>query len=234
MKQGIGLAIAAAILGSAVAILASAVAQAQPRYYESRAYYYGGGGAPPAYYEPGIPPYEIAGILRRTGFQPLGTPMRRGRVYTVSAVHPNGDDGRVVIDAYSGRFVRFVPAWQAARRVRNDEMVLVYQGPNFPPPDIVRPRVLNVPPPAVGAAPRPPARVPRLASRTPAAASAVTPRPRPASAPPKQQTVQAPPSPAPVQTKPASASPPLADKPVEKSPPVIQPTQPLPPVQTME
>lgn len=232
MKQGFGLAIAVAVLGS---FAADAQAQPLPRAYESRAYYYGGP-PPPAYYEPGIPSYEVTGILRATGFLPLGAPVRRGRVYTVSAIHPNGDDGRVVIDAYSGRFIRFVPAWQAARRAPNDEMVLVYQGPNFPPPDIVRPRVLNAPPPLPSArtAPRPPEQVPRLASRTPAAALAVTPKPRPAAAPPKPQTAQAPPTPAPVETKPAAASPPLAAKPVEKSPPAIQPTQPLPPVQTME
>jgi hypothetical protein len=233
MKQGFCLAIAVAVLGSFVA---DARAQPLPRAYESRAYYYGGGAPPPVYYEPGIPSYEVTGILRATGFLPLGAPVRRGRVYAVSAVHPNGDDGRVVIDAYSGRFIRFVPAWQTARRAPNDEMVLVYQGPNFPPPDIVRPRVLNAPPPLPSArtAPRPPAQVPRLASRTPTATLAVTPKPRPGAAPPKPQTAQAPPTPAPVETKPAAASPPLAGKPVEKSPPAIQPTQPLPPVQTME
>lgn len=244
MKQGFCIAVAVAVL---VGFAADAQAQPMPRAYESRAYYYGGS-PPPAYYEPGIPSYEVTGILRATGFMPLGAPVRRGRVYTVSAIHPNGDDGRVVIDAYSGRFLRFVPAWQSARHAPNDEMVLVYQGPNFPPPDIVRPRVLNVPPlpPSARTVPRPPAQVPRLASRTPAAAPAVTPKPRPAealavtpkprpaAAPPKPQTAQAPPTPAPVQTKPAAASPPLAGKPVEKSPPAIQPTQPLPPVQTME
>lgn len=65
-------------------------------------------GVPP--YEPGIPSYEVVHILRTTGFLPLGAPMRRGRFYVIAAIHPNGDDGRVTIDAMTGRFVRFVPA----------------------------------------------------------------------------------------------------------------------------
>ena len=47
-----------------------------------------------------MPPYEVAAILRSTGFLPLGGPVRRGGFYVVAAVHPRGEEGRVVIDAY--------------------------------------------------------------------------------------------------------------------------------------
>lgn len=181
----------------------------------------------PGPYDPAIPSYEVVTILRSGGFRPLGGPSRRGRFYVVSAIHPNGDDGRVVIDAYSGRIVRFTPASSVIRASRNNSMVLVYQGPTFPPPMS-----------SMRGIPRPPSAVPHLASRSPSSAPLVTPKPRPAAAPQKPETAQAPPVPAPVESKPAAASPPLVTKPPETAAapakPVVQPTQPLPPVQTME
>jgi hypothetical protein len=190
----------------------------------------------PGAYDLGLPSYEVMTILRSTGFSPLGAPARRGRFYMISAIHPNGDDGRLVIDAYSGRIVRFTPASRVIRATRGAPMVMVYQGPTFPPPSVATP-----------GAPRPPGAVPRLASRSPASAPLVTPKPRPATAPPRPKTAQAPPVPAaapPAASAPAAAlgsapaTPPSAQ--VDKAPepvpmkPVLQPTQPMPPVQTME
>jgi hypothetical protein len=185
----------------------------------------------PGPYDPGMPSYEVMTVLRSTGFRPLGAPARRGRFYVISAIHPNGDDGRLVIDAYSGRIVRFTPASNVIRASRNAPMVMVYQGPTFPPPSVGGPPLRAMP-----GASRPPA--PVLASRSPSSAPLVTPKPRPASAPQKPETAQAPPVPAPVDSKPAAPSPPLEKKPSEaavpSAKPVVQPTQPLPPVQTME
>ncbi len=234
MKQGTTARIAAAILAAAALLAGAGALNAQPLppvdgppvYYRSQAYYGGRFAGPPVFApNPAMPPYEVAAILRSRGFLPLSGPVRRGGFYVVSAVHPNGDHGRVVIDAYTGGIARFVPAAEVIGASRNDEMVLVYQGPTFPPPVT-----------AARGVPRPPASVPRVASRMPPSAPLVTPKPRPLAAPQAPETAQAPPVPAPVETKPAAASPPLALKPVEKTPlaPAVQPTRPLPPVQTME
>lgn len=230
MKQGTTALVATVLLAGAAA--ANAQALPPPVHYDTRAYY-GGRVAPPPPYGYGsedvaMPPYEVAAILRSRGFLPLSGPVRRGGFYVVSAVHPRGEDGRVVIDAYTGRVVRFIPLGET-RSARRDEMVLVYQGPTFPPPNALR---SGPPPSTMRGAPRPPASVPNVASRMPSSAPLVTPKPRPQSAPSRPETAQAPPVPAPVESKPAAASPPLAPKPVEKTP--VAPTQPLPPVQTME
>jgi hypothetical protein len=254
MKQG-----TTALVATALVLVGATAANAQalppmsgpPVQYDTRAYYGGRVAPPPPYYAPqdvAMPSYEVATILRSRGFLPLGGAVRRGGFYVVAAVHPRGEEGRVVIDAYTGRVVRFVPAFES-RPGRGDDMVLVYQGPNFPPPDVARPAPSSAarsvapppgglrsgpPPSTMRDAPRPPASVPQVASRSPPSAPMVTPKPRPQGAPQKPESAQAPPVPAPVETKPAAASPPLVQKPVEKTAPVVQPTQPLPPVQTLE
>ena len=201
-------------------------------------------GDPPVYYasrapDPTMPSYEVTEILRSRGFMPMVGPVKRGEHYIVPAMHQSGEQGRVVINAFSGRFVEFVPASQVAAAPRNDEMVLVYQGPTFPPRNAGRaipppPPVSRAlpPPPIVHGVPRPPAAIPRVASRPPV----VTPRPRPQAAPQRPDTAQAPPVPAPVETRPAAASPQLTPRPLEQvlPPPKLQPTRPLPPVQTLE
>ena len=112
----------ASILASLVAMLAlgsgTAYAQSPPVYI--------GPGAPPPFEPPRyvraeplpddvLLPQEIIGILRSTGFSPLSAPLRRGRFYVVAALHPDGEDGQVTIDAITGRFVRFVPADMVGR-----------------------------------------------------------------------------------------------------------------------
>jgi hypothetical protein len=243
MKQG-----TIALVSTAMVLAAATVLHAQPLppmggppvHYDERVYYGSRIAAPPPHvytpedYAPedlAMPPYEVAAILRSRGFLPLGGPVRRRGFYVVAAIHPNGGDGRAVIDAHTGRLVRFVPALES--RARNDEMVLVYRGRTFPSLNALR---SGPPPSTMRGAPRPPARVPGVASRNPRPAPLVTPKPRPQAAPRKPETAQAPPVPAPVETKPAAMSPPLEGKTLTKEPsrPVVQPTQPLPPVQTME
>jgi hypothetical protein len=240
MKRGTSALIATAIFFSCIG-----AATAQTVIYGSQAYY-GRGGPPPdhAPLDGALPSYEVAAILRSGGFLPLGGPIRRGNFYVVAAAHPSGDEGRVVIDVFSGRIVRFVPGSVIRASRGGDDMVLVYQGPTFPPPDGARP--MPPPPPAIaarsgsplfpatrGVAPRPPGSVPNVASRTPSSGPA-TPKPRPQVAPAKPDSAQAPPVPAPVETKPAAASPPLVPKPPAEKAPAVQPTRTLPPVQTME
>ncbi|WP_322515515.1 hypothetical protein SR870_21435 [Rhodopseudomonas palustris] len=190
-----------------------------------------------------LPPRAIAAIARDQGFEPLGIPRQRGMFYTLAAINPDGDDGRLVIDGRSGRLVRFMPAWRMGAAME-DETVASY-GP-----------VQGLPPLPEGRAPRPPKPVPHLASRAP-----TTPLPRPSpqqstkgpspataakaatavapvkdgskpttDASPKQETAKA-------EDKPA-ASPIAAPAPTEAKPstpaPAIQPTEPMPPVQGLE
>ena len=49
---------------------------------------------------------QVITILRRTGYSPLGQITQRGWVYTVAVLDPNGDDGRLIIDARSGRIIQ--------------------------------------------------------------------------------------------------------------------------------
>jgi hypothetical protein len=71
-------------------------------------YGYGPGYAPAAL----VPPHEVYNIIREAGFSPLGIPRQRGFIYTIAVIDRGGEDGRLVIDARSGRILRFVPAWQ--------------------------------------------------------------------------------------------------------------------------
>ena len=158
-----------------------------------------------------LPPREVYTVVRESGFSPLGIPRQRGMFYVISVVDRRGDDGRLVIDARDGQIVRFVPAYR--------------MGVNFNE-DVV---------------PRPPASVPKLASRMPATVplpkaspqrtDEVKPLAEKPAAAPKQQSAA-------VQTRPADApaTPQAAAPVVEAKPaaPAIQPTQPMPKVQGLE
>ncbi len=65
----------------------------------------------PVYPEPGLalPPYEVIAIVRSTGLEPLGRPLRQGPVYVLRAVDPGGQEVRVIVNAQMGRIVRIVP-----------------------------------------------------------------------------------------------------------------------------
>jgi hypothetical protein len=62
---------------------------------------YPGGGA--------LPPYEIVTIVRSTGLEPIGRPVRQGPAYALRAVDPAGEEVQVVVDAHMGRIVKVVP-----------------------------------------------------------------------------------------------------------------------------
>lgn len=81
---------------------------------------------------PVLPPVQIAVRLAANGYSLLGQIMQRGWTYTVATLDPNGDDGRLIIDARTGRIMRFIPAMAVDERL-NDRMAMVY-GPPIPPP----------------------------------------------------------------------------------------------------
>jgi hypothetical protein len=108
-----------------------------------------------------LPPREIFAIVRESGFEPLGALQQRGVVYTMAAIDPDGEDGRLVIDARSGRILRFVPAYRMGGRM-GEELTSSY-GPEgaYRPgdaPPFIRDDRRSAQPPTV---------LPHVASRTP-------------------------------------------------------------------
>jgi hypothetical protein len=131
--------------------------------------------APPRYetapYDDALLPQEVVGILRSTGFSPLSFPVRRGRFYVVAALHPDGESGRVTMDAITGRFVRFVPGDAFGGSLAA-----------YPRPTFSAPRGL-----------RPPLPLPNVAARTtplPATRPAVAPAATPAAKPDAGKTAE--------------------------------------------
>ena len=181
-----------------------------------------------------LPPAEVYTVLRESGFSPLGIPQRRGFVYTISVIDRGGDDGRLVIDARTGRIIRFMPAYRMGDNL-NEDLTITYGpvGPGALPP------VSHVRGP-----PRPPLAVPRVASRTPSvpmpkASPAQPAEPAPLAAKPANEPAQrsaaAPPAkPADAQAAaPVSAPAPVEAKPAP--PPVqLQPTQAMPKAQGLD
>jgi hypothetical protein len=174
-----------------------------------------------------LPPQEVYTVLRENGFSPLGIPQLRGLVYTIAVIDRGGNDGRLVIDARTGRIIRFMPAYRMGDNF-NDDLRGSY-GPVGPLPPIG----------TIRGGPRPPASVPYVASRTPPVPVPKAPPPRasepkPIAAAPVAVPVQ---QSAAVQAKPADVAPPAAAPPaVEANPaaPQIQPTQEMPKVQGLE
>lgn len=196
---------------------------------------------------PVLPPAQVVAVLRSTGYSPLGQMTQRGWIYTVAAIDSNGDDGRLIIDARTGRVMRFIPAMAADERM-NDRIAMVY-GPPGPPPVIYagyenrRGSLLDL-----RRAPRPPAAVPHAAQRNaPKTASRV---PQSAAAPaqqaaaPAQQAAEpsaaAKPAPANavVENKSAAATVGAATAPASSAPAPttlkLWPTQAMPDVQPLE
>ncbi|MFL6823479.1 MAG: hypothetical protein ACJ8FA_13000 [Xanthobacteraceae bacterium] len=56
-----------------------------------------------------LPPYEIVTIVRSTGLDPIGRPVRQGPAYALRAVDPAGEEVRVIVNAYMGRIVKVIP-----------------------------------------------------------------------------------------------------------------------------
>jgi hypothetical protein len=133
---------------------------------------------PPGYYGPSygprlLPPMEVTAIVRESGFSPLGIPQQRGLVYTISVIDPGGDDGRLVIDARSGRIIRFIPAARMGDNFNGDlDAAYGAVGPLPPPTNSSTRR-----------APRPPLPIPHVASRSAAPVPKAPPHVRPEAAP---------------------------------------------------
>jgi hypothetical protein len=177
-----------------------------------------------------LPPQEVYTVLRESGFSPLGIPRQRGFVYTISVIDRGGDDGRLVIDARTGRILRFLPANRMGDNF--DEALTDSYGPPGPPP------------PLVAGAPRPPRAIPRVASRTPAVpipkasphagqakpAGEAKPQAAQPATPPAQQSAAAQTRPAEPPTTGQAAAPAVEAKPA----PQILPTQDMPTVQGLE
>jgi hypothetical protein len=217
-----------------------------PRYGYGGGYEgYGPGYAPAAL----VPPHEVYNIIRQAGFSPLGVPRQRGFIYTIAVIDRGGEDGRLVIDARSGRILRFVPAWQNGAPYDGGAWNSSYgpRGPLPPAPDIRS----GVNPPAPGARvatrtvpvpkPSPLAGKPAAEPAKPTEAAVAKPAPEPA----KPATTEAA-KPAPqassqqaaaAQAKPAEAAPATTGSaaPVQAKPaPTIQPTQDMPKAQGLE
>jgi hypothetical protein len=216
--------------------------------YGARAYgpppAYGAGPAEygPAYGAPLLPPTEIYSVLRDNGFSPLGVPRLRGLFYSISAIDRRGDDGRLVIDARDGRIVRFVPAEHFGGGYGGYGEG--YYGGAARPSYGYGP---IEPMTRLDSAPRPPALVPKVASRMPQ--SVPMPKASPSKSTDRLTDVKADkltpaPAPAPMQqsaavqqAKPADtppAAPPAAAVQAKPAAPAIQPTQPMPKVQGLE
>ena len=160
---------------------------------------YGDGYAPAV-----LPPHEIYAILREAGFSPLGAPQQRGLFYTIAAVDRRGEDGRMVIDARSGRILRFMPAYQMGDRM-NQEVVARY-GPEAAMPELPQYRRPPFDPKAAAnTPPAAPASKQKVASQT-----ATVPLPK---APPAK-AVATPAKPVAVE-KPPVIDKPIAEKPAE-------------------
>ena len=140
-----------------------------------------------------LAPAEVTAVLRDKGFAPLGNPQQRGIVYTVSAIDPAGDDGALVIDARSGRIIRFLPASRMGNRF--NETLDVDYGPVGPLPPL---------PASTRRGPRPPLPIPHIMRRAAA--------PLPKAAPP-QQSAQAPVVASPVEARPAAQIEPTQEMP---------------------
>jgi hypothetical protein len=178
---------------------------------------YGDGYAPAV-----LPPQEIYAILREAGFSPLGAPQQRGLFYTIAAVDRRGEDGRMVIDARSGRILRFMPAYQMGDRM-NQEVVARY-GPEAAMPELPQYRrppfdpkaaatVAGNPPSATTPAPKQ-----KVASQTATVPLPKAPPPKAVATPAKPVAVEKPPViDKPIAEKPAEPAAVPAPAPVQQS-----------------
>jgi hypothetical protein len=174
-----------------------------------------------------LPPREVYTVVRESGFSPLGPPQQRGLVYTIPVVDRDGEDGRLVIDARSGRIIRFMPAYRMGGRF-NDEVTTPY-GPVGPPAGSIR------------SGPRPPASIPHVSSRRdlvplPKAAPSQTSEANPGGAKPASEPAQRSAAvdarPGEVQTAVQAPPPPAVE--AKRAAPQILPTQEMPKVQPLD
>jgi hypothetical protein len=166
--------------------------------------------APPGYGPRLLPPLEVYTIVRESGFSPLGMPQQRGLVYTISVIDRGGDDGRLVIDARSGRIIRFIPAYRMGGNF-NEDLNAAYGRVGPLPP------AMNS---SYRRAPRPPLPIPHVASRSGAPLPKAPPHAARAEAPAQQSAATAKP-----------AEPPSPTVGVAKPSVQIMPTQEMPAAQ---
>jgi hypothetical protein len=101
--------------------------------------------APATLAAPEMPPQRILAMLRASGFEPIGRPVRRGNLYVQRAFDPNDMEYRVVIDGITGRTVSIrpvgMPGPYAAAPGYGGPYPPPYRGPVYgrlfapPPPD---------------------------------------------------------------------------------------------------
>ena len=207
-------------------ITAATAVQAQVYYGPPRVYV-----APP-YFDGGLPPGEILMRVRAAGLAPLTRPERRGPRYLLLASDYTGGQLRVVVNAYNGRIMRVMPAYDprfASQPVRPRGLVPVPAPEHRGAPPVrygAAPPEVNEPPRASGSREAAPARSPastgsapdhRLASAPPAAdpapprpARTPLPRPRPRAATAANSGASAPTETA---AAPTAAPPPAAPQP---------------------
>jgi hypothetical protein len=170
-----------------------------------------------------LPPREVYTVVRENGFSALGPPRQRGLVYMIPVVDRDGEDGRLLIDARTGRIVSFMPAYRMGGRL--NEAVTPY-GP------------VDAPVGSVRSGPRPPAPIPHVSSRVPLpkASPSQTSEANPGAAKPPPEPVQ---RSAEVDVKPAEPhtgvqAPPPAAVEAKRAAPQILPTQEMPKVQALD
>jgi hypothetical protein len=93
-------ALLASILAFALTASAQALAQPVPPPYP--------GTVPPGF-DGGLPPAEVNALVRSTGLRPLEVPIRRGPVYAMRAIDPDGQEVRVIVNARTGRISKVIP-----------------------------------------------------------------------------------------------------------------------------
>ena len=179
--------------------------------------------APPPGYGPSygprlLAPSEVYTVVRESGFSPLGIPQQRGLVYTISVIDRGGDDGRLVIDARTGRIIRFIPAYRMGDNFNGD--LDVAYGPVGPLP---APTNLSY-----RRAPRPPLPIPHVASRSRAPLPKAPPHAARPEAAPAQQSAAA------AKSAEPQASPPSPTVGVARPAVQIQPTQEMPRAQGLD
>ncbi|XUM22787.1 hypothetical protein ACRAVF_04660 [Bradyrhizobium oligotrophicum S58] len=166
-----------------------------------------------------LPVHEVYAILRDNGFSPLGAPRQRGNVWVVAVLDRQGEDGKLVVDARSGRIIRFVPAFQWGEEYERMRYEPSPRGglDRLPPPSVIRADPRLVPP--MPAAPRVANAMPAQAPRVP------TPVARPAA--PAPQTAA-------INPKPVETAKPVAPKPVDVKPVDVKPAEATPDVKPVE
>jgi hypothetical protein len=125
-------------------------------------------------YDAAMPPYRVLALMRATGFEPVGHPVRVGDVYRLRALDPNNIEYLLILDARTGRTVSVreigMPGPYAAMPAYGP-----YRGPVYG-------RVFAPPADDDGfpyASPRPPRDVPHARPQPQPSNSAQAPLPRP-------------------------------------------------------